>query len=82
MIPVSLAKTRLRRKSRDKIGAFAGVLGPTVEKIAKVGINFRANARATGSDSADGSGLGRSGEKKWSGVHAGLPLSALLPDPI
>jgi hypothetical protein len=63
LIPVSLAKTRLRRKSRDKIGAFAGVSGPTVEKIAKVGINFRANARATGSDSADGSGLGRSGEK-------------------
>jgi hypothetical protein len=37
LIPVSLAKTRLRRKSRDKIGAFAGVSGPTVEKIAKVG---------------------------------------------
>jgi hypothetical protein len=36
VIPVSLAKTRLRRKSRDKIGAFAGVSGPTVEKIAKV----------------------------------------------
>jgi len=33
---VSLAKTRLRRKSRDKVGAFAGVSGPTVEKIAKV----------------------------------------------
>ena len=37
LIPVSLAKTRLRRKSRDKIGAFAGVSGPTVEKIAKAG---------------------------------------------
>ena len=33
---MSLAKTRLRRKSRTKVGALAGVSGSTVEKIAKM----------------------------------------------
>jgi len=83
VIPVSLAKTRLRRKSRDKIGAFAGVSGPTVgedrEGGALVFMPTRAPRAATARTEAGSGGAA----KKIGLVSMRDPrLSALLPDPI
>ena len=68
LIPVSLAKTRLRRQIARQDRRLRRCLGPHRRRRSRRWrINFHANARAASSDGVDGGGgLGRSGEKNWS----------------